>query len=134
MNRLNKKGFTLVELLAILVILSIITLIAYPIIGNVINNSKSKLQKEQYNRIKSAAKNWATSNSIDETTGACIKISDLKSGGYLEDANIEDPKLGSSMNGSFKIEWVSAKNQYKYTYYVTTNCSGSNTPYTAYDS
>lgn len=36
----NKKGFTLVELLAVIVILAIIALIATPIILNVIDNAK----------------------------------------------------------------------------------------------
>lgn len=38
----NQKGMTLVELLAVLVILGIIAAIAVPMIGNVINNSKER--------------------------------------------------------------------------------------------
>ena len=37
---MNKKGFTLVELLAVIVILAIIALIATPLILNVIDNAK----------------------------------------------------------------------------------------------
>ena len=36
----NEKGLTLVELLAVIVILGIIAAIAIPSIGNIINNSK----------------------------------------------------------------------------------------------
>lgn len=122
MKILNKKGFTLVELLAVIVILSIIALIAYPIIGNTINNSRDKLQKEQYNRVKNAAKNWATKNAGEEAS--CVSIADLKSGGYLEDVRIEDPADGKEMNGSFQIEWKDSNNQYEYTYYLSSNCTG----------
>lgn len=40
MNKLNKKGFTLVELLAVIVILGVIMLIAIPSIGTIIQNSR----------------------------------------------------------------------------------------------
>ena len=42
----NKKGFTLVELLAVIVILVIIALIATPIILNVINDAKKQAAKD----------------------------------------------------------------------------------------
>lgn len=133
MKILNKKGFTLVELLAVIVILSIIAIIAYPIIGNTINNSKKKLQKEQYNRIKSAAKNWTTTNSIDDLNGECVSVNKLKSEGFLEDGKIEDPLNGSDMNGSFKITWNSSTNQYYYLYWGNQTCDGGGNPYTTYD-
>lgn len=40
--KMNKKGFTLVELLAVIVILAIIALIAVPIILNVIDDAREK--------------------------------------------------------------------------------------------
>ena len=47
---MNKKGFTLVEILAILVIISLIFALVYPNIQDALNNSKtaiSELNKEQ---------------------------------------------------------------------------------------
>ena len=38
--KLNKKGFTLVELLAVIVVLSIIALIGYTVIGDTISNAQ----------------------------------------------------------------------------------------------
>lgn len=37
---MNKKGFTLIELLAIIVILAVIALIGFPIVTNIINQSR----------------------------------------------------------------------------------------------
>ena len=42
---MNKKGFTLVELLAVIVILAIIALIATPIVINVVNESRENANK-----------------------------------------------------------------------------------------
>ena len=44
----KNKGFTLVELLAVIVILAIIALIATPIILNVINNAKKEAAKDSF--------------------------------------------------------------------------------------
>ena len=58
-----KKGFTLVELLAVIVILAIISIIAIPIVIDMINNSKEKSNKEGLNLyIDTVSKRIANSN------------------------------------------------------------------------
>ena len=54
MKRKN-KGFTLVELLALIVILALIALIATPIILNVINDAKKQAAKDSFNDAKKQA-------------------------------------------------------------------------------
>ena len=58
-----KKGFTLVELLAVIVILAIISIIAIPVVIDIINNSKEKSNKEGLNLyIDTVSKRIANSN------------------------------------------------------------------------
>lgn len=52
----KEKGMTLVELLAVLVILGIVAAIAVPLIGNIINDSKEKAILADAQQILSAAK------------------------------------------------------------------------------
>ena len=77
----NKKGFTLVELLAVIVILAIIALIATPIILNVIDNAKEGAAKNSaYGYIdaleKVNAQDMLSSESINVLSGVYTISSD----------------------------------------------------------
>ena len=68
----NNKGFTLVELLAVIIILGVVGLIAFPTITGIINDSKNKAYDEQVRTIERAAEKWFLENPFameeDETT------------------------------------------------------------------
>ncbi len=55
---MNKKGFTLVELIAVIVILALISLIVFPAVNSMIKNSKEKAYNVQIDEIIDAAKNY----------------------------------------------------------------------------
>lgn len=102
---MNKKGFTLVELLAVIVLLGLIALIASPAITGIIKKSKDSLSDSQKQSIEMSAKNWATDNMTKlPSSGHCIivRLSTLQSGGYA-DLEIKDPKTGKPMNVVVKI-------------------------------
>jgi len=54
-NKLEKNGFTIIEILSVIVILSIIVLIAYPFVFNIILESKQTTEKESVKQIAKAA-------------------------------------------------------------------------------
>src|SRR5690606_35773290 len=64
----NEKGLTLVELLAVIVILGIIAAIAVPAIGNIIQNTKDKAILADASNILSAAKLAIAEGSCDSDT------------------------------------------------------------------
>ena len=69
----NKKGFTLLELLAVIVILAIIALIATPIVLNMINNAKKSAAVDSaYGYIKAIEYN----NTMAEMNKKYTKIED----------------------------------------------------------
>lgn len=87
----REDGFTLVELLAVIVILGIILAIAIPAIGNVIDNSKADAAAAEYDLVIDAGRLYftaeANNDEVDLSDG--VEVEDLASEGYLEGA-IED--------------------------------------------
>ena len=53
---MNKKGFTLVEILAVLVILSLLLILTIPSIKNALTNRKNKINEINKKQIEDAAK------------------------------------------------------------------------------
>lgn len=56
--KLNKKGFTLVELLAVIVVLAIIALIGYTAVGDVIEETRQGSAESTASNFESAAKTY----------------------------------------------------------------------------
>jgi len=126
----NKKGFTLIELIAVIVILSLIALIVFPAVNSVIKDSKEKAYKEQISSIIKAAKQFSYENAevlpaeVDGATynleltcltvGCTINGKHIN-GGYINEDEIIDPRNTSqTLNGVIEIKYVS--NRYDYTY------------------
>lgn len=89
-----KKGFTLVELIATLVILSIIALIVTPNILVSIREYKQQIYDSNIQAISGASKEWASDNigELPETDSNSILISleELIYGAYLNE-KVKDP-------------------------------------------
>jgi type IV pilus assembly protein PilA len=75
----NKKGVTLVELLAVVVILGIIAAIAVPTIGGLISNQQEKADIATLTNVVAAAKNYATGE--DETV---FTLADIETEAYID--------------------------------------------------
>ncbi|QWB99743.1 type II secretion system GspH family protein [Mycoplasmatota bacterium] len=101
----NRKGVTLVEVLAVIVILGIIAAIAVPTIGNLIENQRENAAESQWANIEDAARLYAIENSgtltentegvaftLDEVTN--IDLSDVSVQVYAAEATLETTSTG----------------------------------------
>jgi type IV pilus assembly protein PilA len=86
----DQRGLTLIELLAVIVILGIIAAIAIPSIGGIIDNTKTKAHKANALMILDAARMYY----IDNPSDATVDTTTLKNKGYL-DAVPVDPKTNA---------------------------------------
>ena len=93
----NKKGFTLVELLAVIAILGLILTIAVPMVIDTINSSKIRtLELNAQSIIKAAEEKYlenSTFGIVEEIT--CENISDISNNDY-ESCKIEFDEDGTA--------------------------------------
>src|SRR5574344_2846698 len=123
---MNKKGFTLVELLGVIVILGVIASLTVPTITGIIKNNKEKTYNAQVNTIIDAAKNWSINNTdyLSETNDLYVDISAFSRLGYLENDSLIDPRDNSAITGCVKISYASNYSQYEYDFSKDyTNCT-----------
>ena len=106
-----KKGFTLIELLATIIILALIALVTYPIIDNIVSDSREDLYAKQIDELERHANTWVTKNfnSLRMEDGYVRKITyvDLKNESLIADANVKDPRTGDPLPGCVKATWNS---------------------------
>lgn len=95
----NKKGFTLVELLAVIVILGVLLMIAVPAVQNVIKKAKNNATQKQAELFIDAAKKMAI---IDEATSDMViyKLIDLDSD--VDKNRFTGMVVALKENGSYK--------------------------------
>ena len=98
----KKKGFTLVELLAVIVILAVILIIAMPKISDVIKNSKESSLETTAKLIASQAEKKYTENQVLDNSST-IKCSDVAK---ISDADYESCNITFDSKGNAKVTIV----------------------------
>lgn len=123
---MNEKGLTLVEVIAVLIVLSIVATIVTPNIAVEIRDYKNRILETQINTIKEATKNWVADNvdkvSCNGNSALLVSIQELKQGAYLED-ELKHPNK-SNFDNAFGLiyckeiidETGNVDNNYKYEY------------------
>lgn len=115
-----RKGFTLVELLAIMALLGVLLLVAVPNIANDNKQSKEREYNEYKKTIENAAEVYVETSDdtyadLKNNNGvtATIQLSELKGAGVLKE-NLKNPKTNQLADGS--VSAVNQNGMIKYTY------------------
>ena len=123
---MNKKGFTLAELLGVVVLLGILATIAFPPLLNQLNKSKEKLSDATLKVLGTAAEQYIDDHSssypIKDGKTYCISLETLVNYNYLK-SPIMDASTGEEI--SEKDNYIKFKiNKFNdYDYELTTECS-----------
>ena len=125
---MKKNAFTLVELLAVLVIIGILSAISIAIYTNSISESKNSLSEFQKKQLIDSARTYVAVNTIGFNnifdnmtvgeTSSCValQIRVLSIEGLIGQ-NVIDPKdTRVELNGHIKIKYNSQMSQYEYEY------------------
>lgn len=117
-----KNGFTLVELLAVIVLLAVISAIAIPIVSNSINSAKEKTSEAEAEMILKGITDYCNNEDIKVRTGEIKKsdricstnlelfnikkmVKNIKEGTNITNASYSDGKVGSLTVTSNGIEF-----------------------------
>ena len=132
----KKRGFTLVELLAVIVILAVILIIAVPKISDVIKNSKEASLETTAKLIASQAEKKYTENQVLDGSGtiSCNDVSKINDADY-ESCNISFDSKGNAkvtIVGKGKFEGMAVCNANKNSASISSDCS-TNAKYFSYE-
>lgn len=110
-----KKGFSLVELVVTVSILSVILLIVVPALNESLFNASNKLYDFQIESIKDAAYDWAMLNvkllPDEDNTKIIITLKDLKDSNLI-DLNLTDPRTETLFDNDTTITILYENKQY----------------------
>src|SRR5574344_718325 len=122
--KIMKRGFTVVELLGVILILALLGLLIYPTVTSIIKNARTKSYNAQKELIVEDAKLWVTDNDslLSDTVGSVYKLEiiDLQKGGYLENVDIKNLETNVTLDNAC-VEITTSTN--KYTYLFVEDCN-----------
>lgn len=120
---MNKKGFTLAEIIGVIVILGLVALLAFPPMLNMIKNSENKISDATKTLIYTASSQYTAKyiNNFPKKEGNvyCITIEDLVKEEFLQ-SSIQNENLGD-FGLKTKIK-ITINNDLKYDYIIDNNC------------
>ena len=114
---MKNKGFTLAELLGVIIILGVIALITIGTVTNTMKENKEDLYDIQINNIIVGAKTWASSHvfELPEQDGESITLTlgELKQDGFVEN-DITNPKTNELFSNDLMVKITKIDNNYNY--------------------
>lgn len=117
----NKKGFTLVELIGVIILIGLIALIAIPSVDYIITKTKDNAYNRIKDTIKDGLRNWVTDNKeliYEDGEEIILTLADLKEQGYVE-YEIKNPKTGTCLANTMQFKITRVKDTEKDTYEYT---------------
>lgn len=114
---MKRKGFTLIELMGVLIILAILGLLIVPTVDRMLKEFREDSYKDQLKSMELAAQVWASDHMLElpNQNGDIVTITlgQLKMGSYV-DLDISNPKTGKQFSNTILIEIAYRQNNYEY--------------------
>lgn len=115
---MKKNGYTLVEVLAVIIILSLLTAVIIPTVDSILESNKEKSYQIQIDLLLDGLENWGASNAFslptEENESISKKVGELKKEGFL-DKELVNPKTNKCISNDMKLTITKKNNKYIYT-------------------
>ncbi len=116
---MKKNGFTLLEILGVIVLLGIVAVLVVTLSNRTLKESKQSLYDSQKETIITSAKNWTIANNgqlpMSESDGEYkLTFKKLAEDGYIDNDELIDPRNNKLICGYIQITYNDSKKQYKY--------------------
>ena len=97
----KNKGFTLIEIISVVVVLAIIALLVTPIVSKILDNNRDRLYNNQIDGIIKSAKVWGAEHvgrlPGDGEKDVVITLGELQTGGYA-DKTVKNTKTNENFD------------------------------------
>jgi prepilin-type N-terminal cleavage/methylation domain-containing protein len=123
-----KKGFTLIELMAAILILGVISLIAIPLVEQILTEIGNDSYTSQIKNIRAGARQWAAEDMNrlpEDNSNTTITLLTLQQAGFVK-KDLYNPRTKELFEGSLSIV-IESKNG-NYIYYVGSESDGQLNP------
>lgn len=123
---MNNKGFTLIELIGVILILALLAIIVFPNILSSISKNEKTLDEDNKKLIIANAKEYVGDNTnlfVKKSGNVyCIKVSTLSENGYT--TNLKGLKNGDASLTTDAVKVTYNGQKFVYEYVTLSNCSG----------
>lgn len=118
---MKNKGFTLVELLAVLIVLSLILLIVIPSVSGTLRASRKSSYDKQIKVLETAAEKWGVENinllpQSNSSDSLVLDFNTLYTSGQITKYPIINPITNKELEGCILITYNNQYQQYEYRY------------------
>ena len=121
----NKKGFTLIEVISVLIILSLLATIVVVQYATTIKESRKRLNEEQKSRLIEVAKNISLNNKEclkiakeNPNEGTMITLNQMRKNGYIANNDLKDLEENTLLNSCVIIKWDNEYEKFNYEYSI----------------
>ncbi len=115
-----KKGFTLIEVLAVIIVIAIISTVSVLSINYSIERTKERLYYEQIERLESSLRGWSIENinslPVDQEGIFFFDIDRFKAEGIINTDEIIDPRTNEELKGCIVVTYNEDYSQYNFDY------------------
>ena len=122
---MKKNAFTLIELLAVVTILAILSIIITPIVDKNIKKTREQIYEVQLENIRLAGQNYFSEHKElkpEENLYATIELQELINQGYIQNT-IKNPKTGENFTETIYVKLTNINGKYEYKVCPLETCS-----------